>query len=350
MFYEENFGKSVGILGGGQLAQMLARTAKRLGFNVEIFSNEIDCCSKNDGNLTIADFYHTKEIENFAKKCDFITIETENIPVSTLKFLENLCLNKIKTSSQFVEISQNRLNEKSFAKNLDIKTAPFQKILSQNDIHTFFDENGPCIIKTTTQGYDGKGQTKIINKEDIPNLDDKEYIIEKMINFDYEISVIATKKNEELVLFPIPRNTHRDGILRESLINNQIPKNIIQSAIDCTKKISQNISHTGTFAIEFFVAGSNVIFNEMAPRVHNSGHFSQNLCNICQFENHIRAVCSLPVIQPMLLFNGKMINIIGDDIYNIDYFLDKKNYFIHLYGKKYVENRKLGHINFIETI
>lgn len=369
MFCKENFGTKIGILGGGQLAQMLSRSAKRLGFGVEIFSDEANPCSNLDANITVSDFNHLEEIQHFAKKCDFITIETENIPSGTIKFLEEQSPKKITTSSSFVEISQNRIKEKKFAQSLGITTAPFSVVKSHHDITTFFEENGASILKTATQGYDGKGQTKITNKTDIStiplNVQNTQYIIEKVIDFHFEVSVIATKQGENLVIFPIPHNIHSEGILRESHIYGKISKQIVDMVSLCAKNVSKHIQHTGTFAIEFFVVEDSIIFNEMAPRVHNSGHFSQNLCNVCQFENHIRAITNLPIIQPKLLHYGKMVNIIGRDIHNLDNFLnantvqcqafensdnflDKPNNFIHLYGKSFAENRKMGHVNIID--
>lgn len=357
MFFEEKFSKTIGILGGGQLAQMLARSGKKLGFNIEIFSEEIDPCSKNDANVTVSQFLYFQELDIFAKKCDFLTIETENIPINALNFLWKRHQDKMTFNPSFIEIAQHRLKEKTFANSIGITTAKFQKIETIAEIVEFFHQNGECILKTSTQGYDGKGQFRISKITDIPQkLECVEYIIEKLVPFEFEISTIATKQGSELQIFPIPQNIHKNGILHtsqvpmvcENFTENQITQ-IQKTANNYATTVAQNINYNGTFAIEFFVLQSgDLIFNEMAPRVHNSGHFSQNLCNVCQFENHIRAITGLKVLQPALLFQGTMLNIIGNDIKQLHNFLDKPNHLIHLYGKSLKIGRKMGHINIIE--
>lgn len=350
--------KTVGILGGGQLAQMMAQASIRLGFETIVYCDEISPCAKTVVSKVItAQYENLQKLEEFALECDFITAETENIPVGTISFLEEKFPKKMRISSKFFGIAQNRLMEKKFASSIGVPIARYIEVKEKQDVEKFFRENGACILKTATQGYDGKGQVKIAKGSDIPIIiNNMEYILEAKIDFAFEISVIATKTAEDLQFFPIPLNIHRDGILRNSIVplkvegfTKQRLTKITNKALEYTRKIAENIVHSGTFAVEFFVMqNGDVLFNEMAPRPHNSGHFSIDLCNVSQFENHIRAVANLPLLTPVLICNGLMENIIGDDIKHLENYLDKQNCKLHLYGKKYAKGRKLGHVNKLE--
>ncbi len=353
------FNKTLGILGSGQLAKMMSTAASKLGISTIVYSNEVEpCCAEHVKKVIVASFLHEEKLAQFANECDFITIETENIPVQTLEFLEKNFPEKIKTSSSFVGMAQNRLKEKQFAKENQIPTGESWYVKSCEEIAEIFKKNGDCILKTATEGYDGKGQAVVKSPDFIPELNSSiEYILEKKINFVCEISVIVTKSQSKTVFFPIPQNIHQSGILHQSIVpfafeifDRKRCKKIQESAIKYTKNIVEKINHSGTFAVEYFILeDGSILFNEIAPRPHNSGHFTNDLCNVSQFENHIRATCNMPLIEPKLLYNGKMVNIIGHDIYNIEKILDKPNHKIHLYNKTGIaEGRKLGHYNIIE--
>jgi 5-(carboxyamino)imidazole ribonucleotide synthase len=352
------FGKTIGILGGGQLAKMMSIAASNLGCGTIVFSEDIESCSSEHvKKVMVAPFMHMIKLALFAKECDFITIETENVPVEVIEFLETNFPEKIKTSSGFVGTSQNRLKEKEFASSLGVPTGRYVKVEEVSDIKTFFENNGECILKTVTEGYDGKGQIKIKNLEDLPHLKKgSEYILEQKMEFAFEVSCVVTKQKNNLVFFPVPLNVHKDGILRESIVPLTFDgfttgkiHSIEKKVIEYTHKIAEHIKHDGTFAVEYFVfPNGDVFFNEMAPRPHNSGHFTNDLCNVSQFESHIRAVIGLPLIEPQLLYHGKMVNIIGNDIHDVEKLLDKPNLKLHLYNKNGVSpNRKLGHYNII---
>ncbi len=353
------FNKTLGILGSGQLAKMMAESANKLGISTIVYSSDVEPCSAESvKKVVVASFSHEERLAQFANECDFITIETENIPLETLAFLEKNFPEKIKASSSFISIAQNRLKEKQFAKENNIPTGKNWQVKTHEEISEIIKENGACILKTATQGYDGKGQAVINLAKDIPQLENGiEDILEQKIPFVCELSVVATKNASETVFFPIPRNIHKEGILRESIVpfsfdgfDKKQCKKIQESAVKLTKKIAEKITHFGTFAVEYFVLeNGDILFNEMAPRPHNSGHYANDLCNISQFENHVRAVCNLPIINPKLLNEGKMVNIIGNDICELEKILDKPNHKIHLYNKIGVFNgRKLGHYNIIE--
>ena len=353
------FNKTLGILGSGQLAKMMAEAANKLGISTIVYSSDVEPCSAESVKKVItASFLHKERLFQFANECDFITIETENIPLWTLEFLEKHFPGKIRTSSSFVGIAQNRLKEKQFAKENDIPTGKNWLVESKEAITQIVAENGSCILKTATQGYDGKGQAVINSEKDILQLEaGVEYILEQKIPFFCEISVIATKNKSGTIFYPVPRNIHKEGILRESIVpfafegfDAKHCEKIQEYALKYTKKIAEKINHCGTFAVEYFVLeDGEILFNEMAPRPHNSGHFANDLCNVSQFENHIRAVCDLPIVLPTLLHAGKMVNIIGNDIHELEKILDKPNHKIHLYNKIGVfHGRKLGHYNIIE--
>lgn len=353
------FGKVLGILGGGQLAKMMSTSASKLGISTIIFTNEIEPCAKEHSKEVInSSFLNDAKLLEFAQKCDFITIETENIPINAIQLIEKHFPDKISASSQFISIAQNRINEKQFAQELKVPVGKYCNVKTKEDILNFFNENGTCILKTTTQGYDGKGQKLISSIEVIDdlNFNNYEFILEQKINFVCELSVVITKDEKTSVIFPIPRNIHQSGILRRSIVpfafetfDGKKIKKIQDLAKKYTKKIAESINYKGTFAVEFFVLqDGSLLFNELAPRPHNSGHFTNDLCNISQFENHIRAVCNIPLIEPKLLHKGAMFNIIGNDIYDIEKFLDKPNYKIHLYNKDGIfDGRKMGHYNII---
>ena len=352
--------RTIGILGGGQLALMVAREAKTLGFVVNIYCDSVSSCCMQDADVTIGQYKNFNQLQKFEQKCDVVTVETENIPVETIKFLEGNCKEKIMISSDFLEIVQHRLREKRFAQSLGIEVAKFEEISSAEDLQNAFNVHGAGILKTTMEGYDGKGQKIIKSIKDTNGIkvEKNKYIYEKFVDFICEISVIAVKKGDNVTCYPIPKNVHSGGILRESYLpfmheecSDEKIEKVTEKALNYVKVISQNIKYTGVFAVEFFVTKNcDVIFNEMAPRVHNSGHYSQKLTNVSQFQNHVRAISNLPIIKPKLLYSGKMINLIGRDVENVDIMLDKDNYHVYLYGKSLVKDRKMGHVNVVDYV
>lgn len=351
--------KKMGIIGAGQLAKMMAVVASRFGISTILFSEKVDeCAQEHVSKVVIGSFCDRQKIEEFAMMCDFVTIETENIPMETMEFLEGNFGERLMTSVQFVGMAQNRMKEKRFAASLGIPVVNYRYVRDKNDIVDFVVKYGESILKTTMNGYDGRGQYTIVLQSDVPELDEKvEYIVEQKVNFAFEISTIVTKRNDDLVFFPIPLNIHKGGILRESVVplvydgfSEERVQYVQYVATEYTRKIAQHVNHTGTFAVEYFVKGNGeVVFNEMAPRPHNSGHYANDLCNVSQFENHVRAIVGLPLIQPRLLCSGKMVNIVGRDIQVVEKLLDNPNLKLHLYNKKSVmEKRKLGHYNIID--
>ena len=347
-----HFGKKIGIIGGGQLGKMMIVPANLLGFKTACYSNEEGSPATIFANEnTIGSYDDTVKLIDFASKCDYLTIEFEAINYHSLKEIEAKFPNKLSPSADAVFTTQNRFREKTLANEVGVKTTIFSLIKSKEEALEFLAKNGKFILKTTENGYDGKGQFVISTAQDLNEQIPFhiELIAEGFVDFAFETSVILTRfKTGEIVTFPIPTNIHKSGILHRSIVYG-VETPWKEKAQEMAHKIANKLGFVGTMAIEFFVLKSGeILFNEMAPRPHNSGHFSLDLCNVCQFETHISAITNLPIIKPKLLFEGEMLNLIGSEINLATKFLDKQNAKLHIYGKASVkEKRKMGHINFV---
>jgi len=339
----------LGILGGGQLGSMLSIAAKKLDIETIIYCDDSGAPAQNFCNEFINAPYNNKEkIYEFAKKVDVITYEFENIPFESLNEL-----NKLKTvlpKPSINRLIQHRLAEKDFINKLNIRTTRYVQIENKDDLLPLGDFL-PGILKTTTMGYDGKGQYPIndINQIEKLNIDfEKEYILEKLVKLKKEISVIITRfDNNKYEIYEPIENIHQDQILRQSKIPAEISKKLFDQSKEWAILIAEELKYVGTLCVEFFIdRNDNLYVNEIAPRVHNSGHLTINAFNVSQFENHVRAVCSLEQIPLKKLSNAEMINIIGNQI--IPYRQNLKlndNQFLFDYLKKDIkEKRKMGHL------
>ena len=340
---------TLGILGGGQLGSMLSVAAKKLNIKTIIFCDDQESPAQNFCNEFIYSKYDDKnEIYNFAKKVDVITYEFENIPFETLNEL-----NKLKTvlpKPSVNRLIQHRLAEKDFINKLNIRTTRYVGIERKEDLLPLKDFL-PGILKTTTLGYDGKGQYPIknINEIDSLNIDfSKEYILEKLVKLKKEISVIITRfNNNKYEIYEPIENTHEDQILRNSKIPAEISEKLFNQSKEWAIEIAEKLKYIGTLCVEFFIdRNDNLYVNEIAPRVHNSGHLTINAYNISQFENHVRAVCSLEQIPLKKLSNAKMINIIGNQImfYRENPKLGDNQFLFDYLKKEIKEKRKMGHL------
>jgi 5-(carboxyamino)imidazole ribonucleotide synthase len=339
---------TLGIIGGGQLGSMLASAAKKLKIKTVVFCDDIDAPAQNFSNEFIHGNYDDdNKINEFLSKTNVITYEFENIPYETLN-----AINKIKPvlpKPSINRIIQHRLAEKDFINKLNIRTTQYTSIENKSQIEAL--ENLlPGIIKTTTLGYDGKGQHIInsINDLNLLNIDfSRGYILEKMIKLKKEISIIITRfSDKKYEIYEPIQNIHENQILKYSSIPADIDdKNLKQSKL-WAMQIAEELKYVGTLCVEFFIdRNENLYVNEVAPRVHNSGHLTINAYNISQFENHVRAVCNLPQIPLIKISNAKMINLIGDQI---TVYRNKKfnsNEFFFDYLKKDIKSkRKMGHL------
>ena len=340
---------TLGILGGGQLGSMLSVAAKKLNIKTVIFCNDQDAPAQNFCDEFIyANYTDKNKLYDFAKKVDVITYEFENIPFETLTELN--MLKTVLPKPSISRLIQHRLAEKDFVNQLNIRTTRYVQIESKKDIETLADFL-PGILKTTTMGYDGKGQYPIKNIDQIDSLNvdfSKEYILEKLVKLKKEISVIVTRfgNNKYQIYEPI-ENTHENQILRYSRIPADISKKLIDQSKDWSTQIAEELKYIGTLCVEFFIdRNENLYVNEIAPRVHNSGHLTINAYNISQFENHIRAICSLEQIPLTKISNAEMTNLIGDEIipYRNNPNINDNQYFFDYLKKEIKEKRKMGHL------
>ena len=342
----------LGIIGGGQLGSMMASTAKKLNIKTIILCDDKDApAQKFCDQFIYANYEDEKAINKFAELTNIVTFEFENIPFESLDKI-----NKIKPvlpNPSIIKIIQNRLLEKDFINKLNIKTTQYASVKNENNIlknQNFL----PAILKTCTLGYDGKGQYKINSIEDLKSLKidfSKDYILEKLINFKKEISVIITRfKQKQYEIYEPFENIHEDQILKSSKIPAKISDEIVNKSKLWTKQIAEELDYIGTLCVEFFIdANDNLYVNEIAPRVHNSGHLTINAYNVSQFENHIRAICNFEKIKLKKLSNAEMINLLGDQILIQRKKKLQSNEFFYDYLKKEIKpKRKMGHLTILK--
>ena len=339
---------TLGIIGGGQLGSMLAIAANKLKIKTIIFSDDFDAPAKNFAQDFIhGDYNDQKKINEFVNKVDIITYEFENIPYETLNEI-----NKVKPvlpKPSVNRIIQHRLAEKDFINKLNIRTTQYVSIEKRSEIEAM-QNLLPGLLKTNTLGYDGKGQHLINNIEDLNSLNidySKGYVLEKLVKLKKEISIIITRFNiNNYEIYEPIENLHEDQILKHSKIPSEISNKILDQSKIWATQIAEELKYIGTLCIEFFIdRNENLYVNEVAPRVHNSGHLTINAYNISQFENHIRAVCNLEQISLKKISNAKMINIIGNDIVVYRNQKFKQNEFFFDYLKKEIKSkRKMGHL------
>lgn len=350
---------TIGILGGGQLGRMTCFAAHAMGHKTVIFSDYEGCPASFATNQSIiASFEDKAALQRFAQMTDIITFEFENIPAATVEFLESLTT--VYPSSQVLRITQNRLLEKSFLNEIGVKTAQFAQIHTNQELLTNFHNFQKSILKTVMMGYDGKGQFVIKNQEDALNAWDEvlqknllknSLILEKFCPFKSEISVMVARSiKSEIACYQPLTNIHKNGILDKSFYPAQISDNCKKNAMEIAIKIAQNLDLKGILAVEFFVMeNEELLVNEMAPRPHNSGHFSMDACITSQFEQLIRAITGVGLGSTQYHSQGFMQNLIGGDVEDLEEFSKNPRAKIHLYGKNEVkEGRKMGHVNVIE--
>ena len=349
--------KILGILGGGQLGRMSAMAAARLGITCHIYCPETGCpASLVTPYFTCANYEDEEALKAFANEVDVITYEFENIPLKTIEFLKTL--KPVYPDSKLLEVSQNRLKEKAFLNSIDIDTAPWAPCHKSDDIaDTLAAWNASeCIIKTARFGYDGKGQIFHRLSDNIQDswtsLQTEEAVIEGVIDFDYELSIIVARDLfDNISSYPAVQNEHKNHILSKTIAPADIPANIQEQATAMAHKIAKAVDLVGVLTLELFVTkNGDLIANEIAPRTHNSGHWTIDACTVSQFENHVRTVCGLPVGDTTPHSAATMINLVGiDDVKDIPKYLAMENAHVHLYGKTEArEGRKMGHVTILK--
>ena len=349
-------GATIGILGGGQLGRMLSVAAARLGYKTHIFEPSANPPAADVAHaLTTAPYDDTAALTQFAASVDVITYEFENIPTAALDTLE--ALRPIRPNRRALAISQDRLLEKDFLTQLGLTCAPYAPVQSLDDLTTAIAKIGaPAILKTTRLGYDGKGQARLNSAADAPTahaaMHGAPAVLEGFIAFTHEVSVIASRGLDGSVACYDPgENVHKDGILHTTTLPARLTPSQRSDAVLLAARILNALDYVGVMGVELFVTPQGFIVNEIAPRVHNSGHWTQNGCAVDQFEQHIRAVAGLPLGDGTRHADVIMENLIGDDILRLPGLLNECDCAVHLYGKAEARpGRKMGHVNRIQRV
>lgn len=349
-------GQTIGIIGGGQLGRFMAIAAKNMGYNVVVLDPTPNCPCGQVSDVEITAAYDDSEaIRKLSEISDVITYEFENIDYDNLKWLEENAY--LPQGSKLLAITQDRQTEKEAIEQAGAKVAPFLVVESEEQLNEAVQKIGtPSVLKTCRGGYDGKGQFVIKQVEDIESakvlLEKGRCVLEKWIPFEKEISVIVTRSVlGEVTTFPVAENIHVNNILHESIVPARISSTLKEKAIESAKMLADKLGLIGTLAVEMFVTKDDIYINELAPRPHNSGHYTMDLCQTSQFEQHVRAVCGLPLSSTALLHEGVMVNILGQHMETVienKVIIQKGK--LYLYGKKEAKNnRKMGHITFYTT-
>ena len=341
----------LGIIGSGQLGALLCQAAKKLNIKTIVISDDENGPAQNYSDKFIYSKYDDKnKIREFINGVDIITYEFENIPISILKEIDKE--KKVLPKPEINKIIQNRQLEKTFVNNLGIKTTKWAFIKTAKDVQQ--NKNLlPGILKTNTLGYDGHGQYVLNTLEDVKKdwCFTADYILEKRIKLKKEISVVVTRfKNKEIYIYEPIENKHKDQILKYSKIPADIKPDIFKKAQDSAELIANELDYIGTMCVEYFIDQEDrLLVNEIAPRVHNSGHLTINAFNISQFENHIRAVCGLKKENVKKIANAEMKNILGSEIQDYRNRSFKTDEYFFDYGKKIIkEKRKMGHLTILK--
>lgn len=347
--------KTIGIIGGGQLGRMMAIAARYMGYKIAVLDPTPDCPTAQVADVQITAAYDDMNaIKELTKQSDVVTYEFENVDLDAAAYIE--AQGKLPQGAYALEVTQNRELEKTTIRELGLPVPNFSIVKNGEEARVALqDITLPAVIKTCRGGYDGKGQLKIETEADkeeaIQFAEEQQHcIIEEWITFDKEISVVFTRTAQgEIAFFPLSENEHRDHILYKTTVPATVSEAVQQKAYQAVRLLGEEMKIVGTFAIEIFVQGEEIYLNEMAPRPHNSGHYSIEACNVSQFDQHILAVAGLPLKKVELLQPAVMVNVLGEDVDGLLEYL-KGNPFghSHLYGKEAPKaKRKMGHITFV---
>lgn len=351
-------GSTIGIIGGGQLGRMMALSAANLGYRVVAYAPEEDCPASHVVSHHIcADYEDEEQLLLFAECVDVITLEFENIPHRTLQILSEKV--QVYPYWEALYIAQNRIREKDFLNDIEAATTEYVAVKDIDSLQAAIRKFGfPVILKTCEMGYDGKGQYLITEHTDITSLwkeahqaevrDDIHWICEQYVPFAKEISVVVARSSQgEVLAYDPSENMHKDGVLRTSHVPAVVTRKLSEKAKETAVHIVETLGYIGVLAVEYFVTRDDeLLVNEIAPRPHNSGHWTMDACVTSQFEQHVRAVCGLPLGAVDVLCDVEMQNLIGDDVLRWQREIEKHDVKLHLYGKKDVKaGRKMGHIN-----
>ncbi|MFC7322649.1 5-(carboxyamino)imidazole ribonucleotide synthase [Halobacillus campisalis] len=348
-------GGTIGILGGGQLGRMMATAAKHMGYRIAVLDPTEDCPCAQIADIHIeANYDDIEAAQKLSEASDVITYEFENVDLQVARLFEEA--GKLPQGAYPLEVTQNRSKEKAVAVEAGLPVANYNIIESYDQLAAALpDMTFPVVLKTISGGYDGKGQLKLEMEEDVEDAKDflKEggtYIVEEWLAFDLEISQVFTRSiGGDITFFPIAENVHRQQILHETRVPATVSKKVADKAQEAATALAEKMNIVGTFAVEMFVKNKDIYINEMAPRPHNTGHYTIEACNVSQFEQHVRAICGLSLLPVHSFPSAVMVNVLGRH-YDIlvsrigDYY----GFHFHDYGKKQSRpNRKMGHITLV---
>lgn len=359
-------GSTIGMLGGGQLGRMIVQEGSKMGYRFVTLDPTIDSPMGQLCEQIVAPYYDKDAAHRLAKRADVITYEFENVDAEVAAML--MKESYVPQGSELLYTTQHRLREKAAIEAAGAVVAPYKQVSSVAELAAVVEEFGtPCVLKTATGGYDGKGQWVIKDKAEVPaayeavSRSGVELVVEKFINFDKEISVIAARSTQgEVKVFPVAENIHVNNILHLSIVPANIDEQMSKRAEQLAIAIAEKLNVIGLIAVEMFACANGELYvNELAPRPHNSGHYTMDACRTSQFEQHIRAVCGLPLGDTALLTPVVMVNVLGQHMEQLVAHMSKQDMLaeqlavmpkLHLYGKQdAAHNRKMGHVNVIGT-
>jgi 5-(carboxyamino)imidazole ribonucleotide synthase len=352
-------GATLGILGGGQLGRMFTIAARTMGYKVMVLDPDFASPAGQMADVHLqADYTDHGALKQLGAACAAVTTEFENVPAASLIELSNHC--RVSPGAAAVAIAQDRSHEKSWLREQGFATAPFALIDSEADLKAALTATGtPALLKVSRFGYDGKGQARIHSLADaraaFREFGGQPCVLEGFVKLEREVSVVLARSDAgECALFPVAENRHENGILDVSIVPARMPDSLAQRARDMARAIADKLGYVGVMAVEFFVVGGRLMVNEIAPRPHNSGHYTLDACVTDQFEQQVRALAGLPLGDTRLLSPVAMVNILGDRWHNggphWDALLAHDNIKLHLYGKEAARpGRKMGHFNVLDA-
>ena len=352
-------GATLGILGGGQLGRMFTLAARTMGYKVMVLDPDSASPAGQMADVHVqADYTDLAALRQLGEHCAAVTTEFENVPAASLIELARHC--RVAPSANAVAIAQDRSHEKTWLADNGFATAPFALVNHEADLEAGLAKTGtPALLKVSRFGYDGKGQARIATLDEaraaFKTFGDQPCVLEGFVRLEAEVSVVLARSDSgESSLFPVAENRHDNGILDVSIVPARVPDSLAQQAREMARAVADKLGYVGIMAVEFFIADGHLLVNEVAPRPHNSGHYTLDACVTDQFEQQVRVLCGLPLGDTRLLSPVVMLNILGDRWQNggprWDVLLAHANIKLHLYGKQAARpGRKMGHCNVLDA-
>ncbi len=357
-------GSTLGVLGGGQLGAMFALAGRRLGYRIAVWDPDGDAPAHHVADASFAAPFNDREtLSRFSQQIQAVTYEWENVPATLCETLEGSF--PVRPSSRVLRLLQDRLEQKEFLSSQRFPVPPFHPVSSPDELTPAERVGFPCICKTATAGYDGKGQWQMAARRDLPHVQQQlrqitrpgaRWIIESLLRFERELSVLVVRGSDGACrVYPVAENVHEDGILRLSQVPASISASVAEKATTLARQVVTTLEGVGVFCIEMFLMPDGALFiNEVAPRPHNSGHYTLDACSVSQFEQQVRAVCGLPLGEVRLLTPAVMLNLIGEEVTSARTgrgglaLFGTPGAVLHLYGKRTIRpGRKMGHVTFM---